>query len=604
MRLWILLLLAVGAAAPARAEEPSIGLDEIRAGQRGHGVSVFAGNASERFEVEVLGVIREASPGLSYVLARLSGHDLERTGVVGGMSGSPVWIDGRLAGAVAFSWPFSQEAIAGITPIGSMRAISATAPWARGPGAPTVTWNDLATRRWPEDLPRRAAAALGGGPRPGAASGVVWSAAGFEPTTLAWLSDLAPQLAVASAGSAAAAAGEIGAGSSIAAVFIDGDFRLAATGTVTERSGDRVLAFGHPVAGGGELRLPMAAAEVVAVLGSQMSSFKLANVGPIVGAFERDHASGMMGTLGAPPPTVGLEVTVAAPLRRDYHMRLARVPDFLPSLASIGSFAALDAATAIGGIQAVDLGLELDLGADGKLRLAQSFDGPLAAERGLAFLVAVVDFVVRTDLAPVELIGLAVEWTPFDRPRAAEVIGAHAARPRLGPGDTAELIVEARGYRGDVERRTVELVVPSELPAGRYTLLLGDAATLDGVRLSIEPQEPRSFAQALALLGTLGSSRELAVLGLGFEPGVASGGGALPRLPPSVRALWAAAAPSERGLRSAIVQRLSWPSAVPLSGVARVDLEIERPLAVPAEAESAGAARRSPPRTNGRGGPA
>src|ERR1700681_1389296 len=104
--------------------QPTIPLTEVKKGQRGYGLSVFSGTEPERFEVEVIGVMRNLRPNISYILARLTGKGLEKSGVAAGMSGSPVFIDGRLAGAVAFSWPFSNEAIAGITPIDSMRTLS------------------------------------------------------------------------------------------------------------------------------------------------------------------------------------------------------------------------------------------------------------------------------------------------------------------------------------------------------------------------------------------------------------------------------------------------------------------------------------------------
>ena len=117
----------VAAVAQGPTPQPIIPLDEIARGQSGYGVSVFAGTEPERFEVEVVGVLRDLSPGVSFILARLQGRDLDRTGVIGGMSGSPVYLDGRLAGAVAFSWSFASDALAGITPISEMRRLSTLA---------------------------------------------------------------------------------------------------------------------------------------------------------------------------------------------------------------------------------------------------------------------------------------------------------------------------------------------------------------------------------------------------------------------------------------------------------------------------------------------
>ena len=140
--------------APVPGALPTIALGEVRPGQRGYGLSVFSGRQPERFEVEVVGLMRNVSPDNSYILARLTGKNLEKSGVIAGMSGSPVFLDGRLAGAVAFSWPFSQEAIAGITPIETMHRLgsSGAEPISPAPPLPPVGLSDLLAGRVPDDL--------------------------------------------------------------------------------------------------------------------------------------------------------------------------------------------------------------------------------------------------------------------------------------------------------------------------------------------------------------------------------------------------------------------------------------------------------------------
>jgi hypothetical protein len=591
-------LILAGSVRLGAEASPTIGVDEIRAGMRGYGESVFAGQTAERFDLEVLGVLRDLQPGTSYLLARLSGHGLEKSGVVAGMSGSPVWIDGRLAGAVAFSWPFSQEAIAGITPIAAMRGIERAAPWGRGGGAPNVAFSDLVGRRFAADPLAASLAMLGPPAADGGRPALVWSASGFVEKTRARLAAALPALAGAASGRSDAA-GELVAGSSVAAVFVDGDLRLAATGTVTERDGDRILAFGHPISGVGELELPMASAEVVTVLGSSYSSFKIANTGPIVGTFQRDHAAGTLGRLGVMPRTIPLEVEVASPSARRYAMQLARIPEFLPSLAAVGTLGALDAATAAGGVQALDFELQADLGEQGKLDLRQSFDGPRAANDALGFLVGVLGFVTRTDLAQVDVKALRIRVVPFDQPRAAELVEAHAVESRLEPGATAHVRVVLRDFRGGTEQRELALTVPADLPAGPCILVVGDGASLDGVRFGLEPAEPRSFAEARELIGSLGSARQLGVLLIAPGQGVAAGGTALSRLPPSMRSLWVVGSPSSKPLRAAIVARVSAEELEPLAGLVRIDLEIERRTPAAAESLSASETGSRPSRAGG-----
>ncbi len=545
---------------------------------RGWGESVFVGSEPERFEVEVLGVLRDHAPGTDAVLARFTGRGLEQSGVIAGMSGSPVWIEGKLVGAVAFAWPFASEAIGGITPIEAMRRIPAAAPWGRAPGRPVVALDDLLARRLTPDALEAAARDLVGAPGLEGRRAVAWAASGFSERGLGELTRALPTLAPTAGGRVDEAGPPLAGGSSVAALFVDGDLRLAATGTVTERTGDRILAFGHPVAGLGDVSLPMAPAEVLTVLPSRYSSFKIANSGPVIGEFTRDHSAGALGRVGAVPRTVPLAVRIAGPAPREFALKLAHVPQFVPLLAAIGTMGALDVAASSVGTRGLDLELGADLGVRGRIDLAQSFDGDGATQQAVFFLFAVLDFLVRNDLSPVEITGLEIELTPWADPRTLTVVGAHAARTRVEPGERLDLTVDLRAWRGEMERRTLAITVPSDLPAGRYTLLVGDGTSADAARLAIEPVAPVDFGQAIELLESLGSARELEVLGVLSGRGLALSGEVLPRLPASLRQIWAAAGGGgAKPLRLAVVQRERFASDRPVSGLMRIDVEIRRP---------------------------
>ncbi|MCB9378530.1 MAG: hypothetical protein H6511_07180 [Holophagales bacterium] len=570
-----------------RAEPtPTMLVEELRAGQRGWGVSVFQGSERKRFEVEILGVLRDIQPGSDMILARLTGADLEKTGVIAGMSGSPVWIEDRLVGAVAFSWAFSHEAVAGITPIGAMRAIESSVPWGvgvgggGGVGGARASLDAIARRELPESLLAESVAGLAGGRRAQGSPALLWAASGFAPRTLERLGASLPSLAAAgaSSGSVAGLAGDLQPGDAVAEVWIDGDLRLAATGTVTDRDGDTILAFGHPVTSLGAIELPMAPAEIVTVLSSALSSFKLANVGAPVGSFVRDHAAGAVGRIGRPAATVPMSLRVAGPTPRSFELRLGKVPSLLPTLAAIGTLGVLDVAAPLAGTEGIDLKLRFDLGADGPLELSQSFDGEGASIQSVLYLLAVADFLVRTDLARVDLRAIDVELEPHAEPRTETLTGLHAERTELEPGDLVRLFVDLRRYRGEVERRTVELRLPPDLPSGRYTLLVGDGASADAARLAIEPIQPVRLEQALLLLRSLGSSRSLTVLGVLPGRGIAAGGEVLPRLPGSLRAIWGASgARGAKPLALAVAQFEREPEGAPLAGLLRLDLTVKRP---------------------------
>ena len=363
---------AVGVSLPAGAL-PTISLSEIQRGQKGYGLSVFSGTEPQRFNVEVIGIMRNVSPEVSYILARLTGEGLEKSGVAGGMSGSPVFLDGRLAGAVAFSWPFTNEAIAGITPIGSMRQLSGFRPIPVSPPPPEVKLSDILTNHLPQDLLTTQFARLLPRFVDGAAPAVQWTATGFGEKSTGMLRQVLGNVSSGGKAAPGTVPDDLKPGQAVNVVLVDGDFQLAANGTVTDRYGDQVLAFGHPFLGMGPVSVPMATAEVVTVLSSANSSFKIANTGRIIGAFEQDRKTGIQGRIGVEAPMVPMVVRVKAERSREYHMRLAALPEFMPLLVGSGVVAGLEAASYTTGSQSLDMTAHLRLSHYGDLEVCQSF---------------------------------------------------------------------------------------------------------------------------------------------------------------------------------------------------------------------------------------
>ncbi len=574
---------------PLADATPTITLDEVSRGQKGYGLSVFAGSEPERFEVEVLGVMRNTTAELSYLLARLSGKGLERSGVVAGMSGSPVYFGERLAGAVAFSYPFGIDAIAGITPIGAMRRLAALPePPALmpvvAPAGLEVDLDDLLKREFTSDLLTRQLERWASSGPDGRRSSVQWSAAGFGD----YASDLLRRSlgevqrsglsgGGAAGGGVADVGGELGPGSAVAAVLVQGDLNLAAHGTVTERIGDEVLAFGHPMFSLGPVNLPLAPSEVIAVIANTASSFKVSNAGPVIGAFDQDREAGVRGRLGGQAPTTPLDVHLRGLTERDYHMEVANLPQMRPILLTLSTLGAVTAGTYSGGYQGVDLAGRIRLQGYPDLTFRQSFDGDQAATDSALYLLSFVAYLEYNPLVDITLEGVEVELTQVDRPRTATLLAAHPVRTRVEPGQTVPVTLELQAYRGERVRRQVQVEVPANAPAGRYVVLIGDGTSMDAARLSVERRAPETFEQSLELLASLRSRRELVTLGLLPAPGLAVGGEVLPDLPGSVRSIFAAGgrpvgSPLWLGIAHSQVETLDRP----LEGVVRVDLEVRR----------------------------
>ena len=553
-------------------------LDSVRAGLTGYGLSVFQGAIPERFEVEVLGVWRNTQPSTSFILARLKGRGLESSGVIAGMSGSPVYVDGRLLGAVSFSWLFANEAVAGITPIEQMRHLSAgeSSTSSSSTGHRFREPRDLisGSPTWQEIL--EPLGSLEGTGLDSAISGVQWSTVGFGSATRESLKVALDSLSPA--GQAAAAGdSELVAGSSVSGVLVDGDLRLAATGTVTERRGNEILAFGHPFLGVGPLSLPMATSEVVTVISSQMNSFKIANLGAVVGAFEMDRAAGIRGRVGAEALMIPVSVRIAGLVDRQFALRVADLPLLTPTLVAISTLGSLEAASQTNGSQGLDLEARFDMAEWGELEIRQSFDGELASQEAAFYLFAFTEFFLNNRFERVDLDSVDIELEQHAEPRTARLVGAHVSQTLVRPGDRIELVVDLQAYRGDTFRATLELDVPTGLPEGRYSLLVGDGVSVDIARLEVEKTAPQTFPQALRFLRSFHSSRELVALGVFRGEGLSVGGEVLPQLPASVRSLWSAApSTSATPLRLAVAQESVIELDQPLEGIVRVDLEVQR----------------------------
>lgn len=580
---------------PAEPISDAFPLDQVERGQKGYGLSVFEGSQVDRFEVEVVGVLRDLSPGVSYILGRLSGRGLEGTGVVAGMSGSPVFIDERLAGAVAFSWGFTNEAIAGITPIDEMRTLSGLPPgksfsWARetDPEGAAGTRGSLVPRGTGEPSLRRLLAERPGIelleaelqrllPRlsEGAQPTVQYTMAGYGEAARSLLERAVGP--VAQAGRAADLGADLRPGSSVAGVLVDGDLQITVSGTVTDRSGDEVLALGHPFLGIGPANLPMAPAEVVTVVSSQANSFKLTNVGEPVGAFDQDRSAGLRGKIGRRAETVPLRIHVAGPAaeERSFAMQLADLPVMAPSLVAISVIEALQAASYVGGVSSVELRCRLELRGHEPLELRQVFDGSAAGVDGALYLLLITGYLIHNPFESVSVRSIDVELVQSGEPRAATLLSAHADSTEVRPGESVRLVLELQAYRGERYREEVEISIPASQPPGPYYLFVGDGQSIDATRLQLEPLAEQNLEQALRLLRSFRARDRIGVIAAVPARGLAVDGQALPQLPGSIRSLWDSS-PSfgTKKLNLAMVQDRTLAAQRPFDGVRRLDLKI------------------------------
>jgi hypothetical protein len=522
----------------------TIPVEQIRPGMQGVAYTVFQGTQPEPMEFEVLGVLRNLNgPKANIILVRLHGQKVEYTGVVAGMSGSPAYIDGKLAGALAFRiGEFSKEPIAGITPIGDMLEINQLdrspggegsvgktalggATKTSGPGSYPDTLTDFASALKPIETP------------------LVFSGFTEEAIRL-----FAPEFSAAGIlpvmGAGSVSGGKqpepLVPGSAVSALLVRGDMDIAATCTVTYIDPTRLLACGHPLMQFGSTDLPMSKANVLATLPSPANAFKIVDTTEPAGVFVQDRHSGIMGVFDHDAKMIPVKLTIhGGASDKVFHYEVLNNPHISPLAMMATTFNALRGLNEYGeevsyqmnghiGIQGYpDVGLKSlfspsDGGRPAAIQAALSvgdrfgriFDNPFSA----------------ADVRTVEL-----EFNLVPERRSAVLEAAHADLTEVRPGQ--EIVVEAvvRPYRGDRVLRRIPVRVPTSVAPGPLRIIVSDGDTLDRMR-----RGPFTFGQRLDLASTIAqlnqehSSNRIYVSLLESEPEARIGDKIMPSLPLSV----------------------------------------------------------------------
>jgi hypothetical protein len=543
-----------------------MGVAEIRPGMIGIGRTVFDGTHVEEFRANILGVLENViGPHRNLILARLEGGPLANTGVIAGMSGSPVYVDGRLVGAVSYALgSFSKEPIAGITPIAEMTESASFADVR--PAAARVhleypvtrdnltaafrralNWNHSFADR-PDDVQLGgvgAVAGFGGGQlgtllRP-IATPLVMS--GFEPEVADMLGGAFRDQGFVPSGSAGGFHGgekpfdgPLKPGDAIGVMLVGGDLMLGGTGTVTYIDGDRVYAFGHPMYNLGPTQFPMTRAYVYTVLPSLFSSMKLSTTGEVIGTFLQDRATAIAGRLGPGPRTIPLSLTLESDHSATRTLRFTVVDD--PLFGPLMSYA-----TILNTLMSYERQLEsatfrvrgsVTMKKHDPVAFSNLFSGDQAAMAAAAYVAAPVTVLMNNDYERVEVDGIHLTFATAEEPKTAtlERIWLDDPRPRAGRRVPLKLLL--RTYRGEDVVRTLPIDIPVNA-SGTLSLQVSD-----GARLGLSEQrearlpQPRSVDQTIKSLNKERRNDTLYVKLLGTDAGAVVNGERLSSLPPSV----------------------------------------------------------------------
>jgi SpoIVB peptidase S55 len=543
-RFAVLALFALSAA--LSAQTPLLPLKDVRAGMRGVGRTVFSGNRIDEFQVEILGILDNIGPKQSLILARLSGGPLEHTGVLQGMSGSPVYIDGKLAGAVAMAFPFAKDPIAGIRPIEDMIKVGAAA------GAP-LQRASLDRRPVPfgdADLTQvfaKPASAVVGQSRlvdiatPVSFGGFTRGAIDVFTPQLRALG-LEPLQAVSSGSAAPPRMGNPAGllpGSMISVQLMAGDLSVGADGTVTHIDGNRVYAFGHRFLAVGSTALPFARSEVITLLPNVNTSFKLSVSKDWLGTIDQDRDTAVAGELGRRPEMVpvSIEVSRGGRLVESYSMQMINDPLLSPLLTQMAVFSAIDATERSVGAASIRVSGQIDFqNAPAPVRI----DNIFAADNGTAMQVSLsaavpVAYVMQSGFDTLQLKNVALRVEAIDQRKALTIDSLVASSRRVRPGEKFSINVILAGENGSETSRTVEYQVPVGAPPGPLYFTVSDANTANIADFrQVLTTSPHTAAQLISTVNNLHPNNKAYVRVWRADPAYQLEGADLPDPPPSV----------------------------------------------------------------------
>jgi hypothetical protein len=492
-----LLALILCSLIPLRADNlpEIIPLDQIHPGMKGVAYTIFEGDQIEKMDLVVLGTLHNAlGPKQDVILVQLIGAKVEHTGVVAGMSGSPVYFDGRLAGALSLKLGvFTKEAIGGVTPIESMLDVEKAAaaapdkvtgnsPTASQTPIPSVTESRIP---FPDSFARETGVGSGQFLVPIETSLV---STGLYPETIAQFGKQLSAWGMSMmAGGTAAPSPEdskLKPGDMVGMELIRGDLSIAPGCTVTTVVADRILACGHPVFGLGAVAMPLTRGHVILTLASSMASTKIMSTGGLIGTLTQDRLTAVMGKLGPGPAMIPVDVQLVTPSsERNFHFEVIESPQLTPLLVALATFNGIVSRPAYSEGSTLALDGTIDIKGHSSVRLDDLF-APTDAPVPTGFFIAssVQSAFARIYSNPYEIPHverIQMRVTAMAERRVAMIDNAWVEKSEVRPGETVAVKVQLRPYRGAPFIQEIPVTIPAQSARGNLQLVVSDAETLN-----------------------------------------------------------------------------------------------------------------------------
>jgi hypothetical protein len=496
---------------------------EIKPGMQGIGKSVFEGTKISEFEVEILGVLKNVGPKFDLILARLKNPLLEEAGVIAGMSGSPVYINDKLIGAVAFTWSFTKEPIAGITPIKKMLEIFEKKPlldkqtyWFLGPEE-----EGRNVKIVPVKTPIMAS--------------------GFHSGALrkldAWFGEMGMfTVPVGGMGDEVKVTSpELKPGAAVGIELMSGDISLTGIGTLTYRDGDKLLAFGHGLFLSGPVAIPLTGGYVHTIMKSQYRSFKFTSPTVRVGMINQDRETGIAGTVGKEAPLTSVEVNLEE--RNKFNFRIIRNKFLAPGLFMVGLFNSFLSEDALFGERTTQVKTNILLSTGETLTIKNTYFS-LFTPLDMALVTAYpLKLLLFNEFKPVEIEKVSVTLATIEKARVAIIEKLWLNKKEVKRGEEVKLKVFIRPYRERVLIKEVSLKIPLQVPPGKVFFQVTSEALAQFLEAQRVPSkfQPKNFTELLDLL-KLEARNNLLVIKLisKTQAGLGLRGEELPNLPLSI----------------------------------------------------------------------
>jgi len=552
---WLFFLITLSSLAQSQEFYP---LGDIKLGQKGYGKTVFEGNKTEEFGVEVLGILKNIRPKQNLILTRLSGSRVDRTGVFAGMSGSPVYIDNKLVGAIAYSFPFSREPIAGITPIRETVDIFKEKPGIRSIRASQVNLNELhkvTNSNWLQS----------GFARPEKPLALTWpdyptqtklqaiatplNFSGFSGHTINTFSSQLKALGlipVQGTGNAKADNYEksvLEAGSTISVQLARGDMELSASGTVTYIQGRKIYAFGHPFLSIGYTDLPLNKATVLTVIPSFRTSEKISATTDFLGSIKQDRATGIMGLMGENPTLIPVSIQLRKSRGGIRELNYEVVTDrFLtPLLMALTVHNGIMSSERSIGEQTLKVKTTISLKNQPKVHFENSVSELTNTSLFAALAAsAPVKFLFSNTFEDLVMEKINIEISSVEQSRVAVLEKIWHDKLEVKTGQEVNLTVFVRQSNGTLQVDKYPLKIPEEIEPGPAKLLVSDGLSLGKLdeEAGLGQFTPRNLGQLVKAINNIKKNDRLYVRLYRNQPGAIIAGEGLPNLPPSMLALY------------------------------------------------------------------